>query len=79
MQQENIENIDLQYLTLADYPELKDAMISAYQSMPDSYWEKNQIKNLLGKFPEGQIVLKVNGKIAGCALSIHPMVTYFTA
>jgi len=70
MQQENIENIDLQYLTLADYPELKDAMISAYQSMPDSYWEKKQIKNLLEKFPEGQIVLKVNGKIAGCALSI---------
>lgn len=38
--------------------------------MPDSYWRERQINNLLNKFPKGQVVIKVNGKIAGCALSI---------
>ncbi len=38
--------------------------------MPNSYWKENHIQTLIKKFPEGQIVLKINGKIAGCALSI---------
>lgn len=66
----NIENIELEYLTLDDYQELKSAMINSYSSMPNSYWKESHIETLLKKFPEGQIVLKVNGKIAGCALSI---------
>ena len=38
--------------------------------MQDSYWKEFQIETLLTKFPEGQVVVKVNGAIAGCALSI---------
>jgi predicted amidohydrolase/ribosomal protein S18 acetylase RimI-like enzyme len=67
---ENIENIELKFLTLEDYKELKDVMIEAYSNMPDSYWNEKQIEALIKKFPEGQVVIKVNNKIAGCALSI---------
>lgn len=67
---QNIENIELHFLTLNDYKELKDAMINAYDSMPDSYWKEAQIKALINKFPEGQVVIKINGELAGCALSI---------
>ena len=65
-----IENVDLTFLSLADYQELKEAMIESYPSMPNSYWEKDQIKTLINRFPEGQVVIKVNNQIAGCALSI---------
>lgn len=66
----NIENIELQYLTLSDYPELKEVMIEAYSSMPGSFWKESQIKNLIELFPDGQVIIKVNGQLAGCALSI---------
>jgi predicted amidohydrolase/GNAT superfamily N-acetyltransferase len=65
-----IENIELSYLTLNDYQELKEAMILAYANMPNSYWKENHINSLIDKFEEGQVVLKVNGQLAGCALSI---------
>lgn len=65
-----IQKIELAYLTLEDYQELKQAMIHSYQTMPDVYWKEHHIKALLNKFPEGQIVVKVNAKIAGCALSL---------
>jgi predicted amidohydrolase/GNAT superfamily N-acetyltransferase len=65
-----IENIDLTFLSLDDYQELKKAMIEAYTSMPDSYWREHQIETLIDRFPEGQVVIKVNNQIAGCALSI---------
>ena len=67
---QKIENIALDYLTIDDYQELKQAMIIAYQTIPNPYWEENQIQTLLDKFPEGQIVIKADGHIAGCALSI---------
>ncbi len=65
-----IKNIDLDFLTIDDYQELKQAMIIAYTTLPNSYWQEQEIQTLLSKFPEGQIVIKVNGHIAGCALSI---------
>ena len=67
---EEIKNIELRYLTVDDYKELKKAMIEAYQNMPNAYWSKKHILALVSKFAEGQILLTVNGKIAGCALSI---------
>lgn len=66
----NIENVELSLLELADYPEFKEAMISSYSGMPESYWKEEKIAKLLTLFPEGQIVVKVNGHIAGAALSI---------
>lgn len=70
MKIKQIENIELQYLTVNDYQELKTAMIEAYSNMPDSYWKETHIKSLIDKFPEGQVVIKVNDHLAGCALSI---------
>ena len=66
----DIENIELTYLSMDDYQELKEAMISAYTSMPNAYWREHHIQKLIDLFPEGQVVVKVNGQIAGCALSI---------
>lgn len=70
MKLEDIESIELSYLKLSDYEELRTVMASSYQNMPDAIWRESQIKSLLKKFPEGQAVIKVNGKLAGCALSI---------
>jgi predicted amidohydrolase/GNAT superfamily N-acetyltransferase len=70
MEMKEIENIELSFLSLDDYQELKTAMIESYTSMPNSYWRENQIKTLIDCFPEGQVVIKVNSEIAGCALSI---------
>jgi len=67
---DKIENISLAYLTIAHYQELKKAMIESYLTMPNQYWREQQIAELIKKFPEGQVVIKVNDQIAGCALSI---------
>ena len=67
---ENIENIELQYLTLDDYTALKQAMIQVYSNIPNAYWKEAHIKSLIDKFPEGQVVIKINDELAGCALSI---------
>ena len=65
-----IENIELSYLSIDDYQELKKAMIASYAGMPNSYWSERQMESLISRFPEGQVVIKVNNQIAGCALSI---------
>ncbi|MBI9069386.1 MAG: GNAT family N-acetyltransferase [Salinivirgaceae bacterium] len=65
-----IDNIELVFLNLNDYQELKTAMIQSYTTMPDAYWREKQINTLIDSFPEGQVVIKVNGQIAGVALSI---------
>jgi predicted amidohydrolase/GNAT superfamily N-acetyltransferase len=65
-----IENIELAYLSYNDYQELKKAMIESYTTMPNAYWKEHHIRSLIDKFPEGQVVVKVDGNIAGCALSI---------
>jgi predicted amidohydrolase/GNAT superfamily N-acetyltransferase len=65
-----IENIELTFLTLNDYQALKSAMIEAYPNMPNSYWSEEHIASLIRKFPDGQVVIKINEELAGCALSI---------
>jgi predicted amidohydrolase len=67
---DQISNIELSTLTIEDYNELKEVMIGAYQSMPNSYWKESHIRSLIQKFPEGQIVVRVNGKIGACALAL---------
>jgi len=67
---DNIENIELEFLNIKDYPEFKEAMVTSYQSIPNSYWREHQIQALIDKFPAGQVVIKINGKLAGVALSI---------
>ncbi|MGY0391651.1 bifunctional GNAT family N-acetyltransferase/carbon-nitrogen hydrolase family protein [Bizionia sp. KMM 8389] len=70
MASQKIENIELKYLSVADYKELKSATLEAYGGVLSSYWKKQHLINLIRKFPEGQVVIKIDGEIAGCALSI---------
>ncbi len=67
---QEIENIQLTYLNPEDYPEFREAMIEAYPNIPGSIWKEDQIKTLISEFREGQIVIKIDGEFAGCALSI---------
>lgn len=70
MEEQKIENIELTYLTVNDFKELKEATLQVYVGMQDSVWKKSEIKRLTTIFPEGQIVIKIDGVIAGCALSL---------
>jgi predicted amidohydrolase/ribosomal protein S18 acetylase RimI-like enzyme len=65
-----IENVELAYLNAEDYQSLKDLMQAAYPGLNDLHWQKHEIHKLISLFPEGQVVLRVNGEIAGCALSV---------
>ncbi|MFB6343665.1 GNAT family N-acetyltransferase [Saccharicrinis sp. FJH62] len=65
-----IENIEIVFLTIDDYDELNTAMEEAYSGLPGAYWEEEHIKTLIKKFPEGQVAIKVDDELAGCALSI---------
>ncbi|RMA58533.1 carbon-nitrogen hydrolase family protein [Ulvibacter antarcticus] len=66
----DIENIELKFLTTDDYQELKTAMIASYSNMENTHWTELQIQRLIDQFPEGQVTIKINGELAGCALSI---------
>lgn len=72
-----IENIELSFLTIEDYQELKEATEQAYLGMNNWYWPKTAIQKLIDIFPEGQILIKIDGVIAGCALSIVVDYTQF--
>ena len=71
VEMQEIDNVELKFLAIDDFGELKQAMIEAYKSMPNNYyWKEEHIQTLLDKFPEGQIAIMVNGILAGCALSL---------
>lgn len=65
-----IDNIEIVFIKPEDYESLKKAMIAAYSNMPGVYWRREQIEKLINKFPEGQVGIKVDDELAGCALSI---------
>jgi len=70
MDSRKIDTIELRYLTLEDYEALKNATIQSYGGMDNNYWKLEEIGRLLEIFPEGQVVIVVDGEIAGCALSL---------
>lgn len=70
METQNKENIELKFLSMDDYDELKETMLLSYETMQDAYWKENQLKTLIEKFQEGQIVIKIDGELAACAFSI---------
>ena len=43
MEDQKIENIELKYLTVDDYEELKSATFESYGGVLDSYWKKHHI------------------------------------
>jgi predicted amidohydrolase/GNAT superfamily N-acetyltransferase len=56
-------------LKTEDYAGLKETMIEAYQGI-GGIWRQANIDKLLEIFPEGQLCVEVDGKVAACALSI---------
>jgi predicted amidohydrolase/GNAT superfamily N-acetyltransferase len=70
MKKRPIENVELVFLKEEDYPEFRKVMMASYATMPDNIWKEEQLKKLVQVFPEGQIGVRINGKLVGCALSI---------
>ena len=65
-----IQSIELRNLKIEDYKELKKSMVESYPEMAESFWQEEQLEILLKKFPEGQLVIVVDGVVVGSALSI---------
>ena len=66
----NINELTIERLTTDDYQQLLVAMKASYPGWTGSYWSLASISNLIQQFPAGQIVLKADGMVIGCALSI---------
>lgn len=67
---QDIKSVELRNLQIEDYKQLKNSMIESYPGMVDSYWKEEQIEKLLKIFPEGQLVIVVDDKVVGSALSL---------
>ena len=67
---EIVTKIELRHLRYEDYMSLKEAMARAYAGGGITIWNKRSIKRLLDIFPEGQLCVVVDGKVAACALSL---------
>lgn len=65
-----INKVELRNLRIEDYKELKNSMVEAYSEMAGSYWKEHHIRKLLEIFPEGQLVIVVDNKVVGSALSL---------
>ncbi|REG89815.1 carbon-nitrogen hydrolase family protein [Winogradskyella sediminis] len=70
MEEHKIDNIELSFLTVDDFEALKSATLEAYGGVLNSYWKKDHIARLTSIFSEGQVVIKIDGQLAGCALSL---------
>lgn len=65
-----INELTIERLSVDDYQQLLVAMKAAYPGWQGSYWSLATLSNLIQQFPAGQTVLKADGKVIGCALSI---------
>ena len=65
-----MKQIEIGHLKYEDFQQLLSAMKAAYPLWGGNYWREETIQKLIKKFPEGQIVIKVDGVVVGCALSI---------
>lgn len=65
-----MNKVEIEKLAFEDYKQLLAAMKAAYPRWPGNYWSEESIDRLIKKFPEGQIVIKADDVVVGCALSI---------
>lgn len=63
-------HIETRTLAMSDYGNLKISMLKAYDKWQTAYWKEGHIQKLIDIFPEGQLCVTIDGKVAGCALSI---------
>jgi len=64
------DKVELNYLTPDLYPKLKELMLTCYPKVGDPAWNKKQVNTLIERFPKGQVVVMVDGILAGATLSI---------
>ena len=64
-----INSVAMRNLQMEDYEQLAKSFKRIYADH-DVFWTRAQIKKLIDIFPEGQVVIIVDDKIVGCALSI---------
>lgn len=64
------QHIEICPLKPEQYSELLTVMKNAYPNWQGSYWSEKSIQKLTEIFPEGQLVVLIDGKVAGCALSL---------
>ena len=69
METHNINKVELRNLQMEDYDQLARSFRRIYGD-EDVFWTKAQIKKLITIFPEGQVVIIVDDRVVGCALSI---------
>ncbi|QOG11966.1 carbon-nitrogen hydrolase family protein [Arcobacter sp. FWKO B] len=74
---DQIAKIELCFLTKKDHKAVCDLMKDEYKHLQNSTWESWQLKALITKFPKGQVGIKIDGKLAGFALSIIVDYTLF--
>ncbi|MCB0611305.1 MAG: GNAT family N-acetyltransferase, partial [Lewinella sp.] len=70
IEEKTVSKVELRNLEMADYLQLKEAMIQAYSGMEGAHWHEDHIQKLLDIFPEGQLCILVNGQVVGSALAI---------
>ncbi len=66
----SINELTIEKLSVNDYEQLLETMKAAYADWQGSYWSLSAISNLIEQFPKGQYVMKADGNVIGCALSI---------
>jgi len=66
----SINDLIIEKLSIDDYQQLLFAMKAAYPNWQGSYWSIEAIQNLIDRFREGQLVVRADGEVVGCALSI---------
>jgi predicted amidohydrolase/GNAT superfamily N-acetyltransferase len=64
------EGMELRRMTLADYQELKPAMLASYGGNEDMCWKDEELQRLISLFPQGQLCVVMEGKVVACALSL---------
>ena len=65
-----IEKIELEYLKRSESKKLRELMLKCYPNITDPAWSEQEVQKLIDIFPKGQVVIKADGKLVGCALSI---------
>ncbi|TNF40525.1 MAG: GNAT family N-acetyltransferase, partial [Cytophagales bacterium] len=69
-QREELEHrLKLRNIKLSDYEDIREIMVSIYRNQGGA-WTKQELKNQIKAFPEGQICIEDNGKVIAAALSI---------
>lgn len=64
------KKVEVMPLDLGRFEDLAVAMRASYPEWNGGLWKRETMQRLIALFPQGQLGIFVNGKLAGCALSI---------